>query len=103
MTCGNRHDTMNAECTLPAEHRAPHSDGTHRWRDREVKMTATLRYDLSDPQEREEHEHAMRGADYYAALCEIIEAFRAAEKYDMPAPTRTKMREIMECHDVRVP
>lgn len=57
--------------------------------------TATLAYDLSDPDDERAHRYALAGADALIALEQIAQAIRSKLKYGEPGDSeRTSLKEI---------
>lgn len=57
--------------------------------------TATLTYDLSDPDDAREHRYALAGRDALIALDRIEEAIRARLKYAEPSDAERRHLEEM--------
>lgn len=58
---------------------------------------ATLRFDLSDPDDEREHRYALAGKDALIALEEIQKDIRSKLKYgDLPPQARTALEEVRE-------
>ena len=57
-------------------------------------MIATLRFDLSDPDDEREHRYALAGRDALIALEQIDQHCRARLKHGEPSDARRELEEI---------
>lgn len=66
-------------------------------------MTATLTFDLDDPDDRLAHKLALHGRDYSVVLFNFDQWLRGKIKHENKRgyqPVRDELREIMETHGV---